>query len=148
MKPITISESRLDEILDSAFNPLQITSGFSENDFYGEWKDVQGEIKSSLLTLGYRSWSDDGEDYTMADDWGLSRSHDVEIHSESMWSDLRVLPVIQQVLGGLNQDYQVVVHHDLFLRGEIAMCHFIVQKNTIFSQTDDPSLLKRLGLES
>ena len=148
MKPITISESRLDEILDSAFNPPQITSGFSENDFYGEWKDVQGEIKSSLLTLGYRSWSDDGEDYTMADDWGLSRSHDVEIHSESMWSDLRVLPVIQQVLGGLNQDYQVVVHHDLFLRGEIAKCHFIVQKNSIFSQTDDPSLLKRLGLES
>ena len=138
MKPISISEPQLDEILDSAFNPPQITADFSESDFYGEWKGVQDKLKSTLMDLGYRSWSDDGEDYTMADDWNLSRSHDVEIHHESMWSDLRVLSAIQRVLIDLKYDYQVIVHHDIFLRREIPMCHFVVQKDVLLSQIDAP----------
>jgi len=147
MKTVLISEAKLDEILDSASNPPKISEEFTETDFYGEWKDAQSRLKEALLTLGYRSWNDGGEDYTMADDWGLSRSHDVEIHTESMWSDMRVLPVIQQVLAGFEPSYQVVVHHDLFLRGETAMCHFVIQKNETLVQTDDPQLLKRLRLE-
>jgi hypothetical protein len=148
IKFVPISESQLDEILDAAFNPPQFTPGFSNDNFYEEWKNVQNKLKSALLDLGYRSWNDGGEDYTMADDWSFSRSHDVEIHRESMLADLRVLSVIQQVLAGLKQDYQVVVHHDLFLRDETPMCHLVVQQDGVFSQTDDPHMLKRLGLES
>jgi len=147
MTHISITEAELDRQLDAAFNPPEFTESFSKDDFYGEWKSVQSSIKAALLKLGFKSWNDGGDDYTMSDDWGYSRHHEVEINRERML-DKRLLPVIQEVIDSQPNEHEVVVLHDLFLRHEIKPFHIIVRKNEVFSQTDDPKLLRRFGLEA
>ncbi len=146
MTHISITEDELDRQLDTAFNPPKFTESFGKDDFYDEWKSVQSSIKVALLKLGFRSWNDRGDDYTMADDWGYSRHHEVEINRERMF-DRRLLSVIREVIESLPNEHEVVVLHDLFLRHEIKSFHIIVRKNEVISQTDDPKLLRRLGLE-
>lgn len=146
MKYSTITEKELDQILDAQFNPPESIDPLAKNNFYEEWKATQSGIKTALKEIGFTSWNDGGEDYTMPDDWGYSRHHEIEIHRESML-DEKVLVAIQKLLKSLPEDYEVIVLHDLFLRHEIAPFHVVVRRNELLAQSDDIQLLRRLGLE-
>jgi hypothetical protein len=147
MTHTVITDEELDRLLDSQYNPPTFTAGFTEDDFYNEWKSVQSSIKAALLGLGFKSCNDGGDDYTMADDWGYSRHHEVEIHRERMF-EKKLLPTIQELLKAQSEDHEVVVLHDLFLRHEIRPFHIILRRSQILAETDDPKLLKRLGLDA
>jgi hypothetical protein len=146
MKCLLISDEQMDDLLDQAFNEPVFTDSFSSSDFYQEWKDVQTEIKKALLKIGLTSWNEGGEDYGMSDDWGYSRHHGICIHREQMMKP-NLIPVVLTLLETLNERYQIDIHHDLFLRHEIKPFDVIVRKDIILAHSEDPQLLKRLGLE-
>lgn len=146
MKYSIITEEELDQILDAQFNSPEFLDSFTKEDFYNEWKSTQLGIKAVLLKLGFKSWNDGGGDYTMADDWGYSRHHEVEINKEAMFSS-KLLLALKGLVESLEKDYEIIVQHDLFLRHEIAAFHIVVRKNEVIAQTENPLLLRRFGLE-
>ena len=141
-----ISEEQMNKLLDEVFNEPVFTDSFSSSDFYQEWKDVQSEIKKTLLKIGLTSWNDGGEDYGMSDDWGYSRHHGIYIHREQMIKP-NLIPAVLTLLETMNEKYQIDIHHDLFLRHEIKPFDVVVRRDTILTYSEDLQLLKRLGLE-
>lgn len=140
-----IAEEELDQLLDSQFNPPTIRDDFKREDFYAEWKGVQSAIKKALDALGFTAWNDGGSDYTMPDDWGYSRHHEIEINQHIML-DERLVPALQALLRELPHEYEVVIEHDLFLRDEVKPCSLVVRRDEVLSQTEDVALLREFGL--
>jgi hypothetical protein len=138
----SITEEELDRHLDTQFNPPTLNAEFTRESFYAEWKAVQSMIKAALESLGYSAWNEGGEDYTMPDDWGYSRHHEIEINRRKML-DARIVPLLQQILHNLPHDYEIVVQHDLFLRDNVKPCSLIIRRDEVLSQTEDESLLRQ-----
>lgn len=141
----SLTNEELDRNLDSQFNPPMLTAESTREDFYAEWKGVQYMIKAALESLKYIAWNDGGEDYTMPDDWGYSRHHEIEINRHNMF-DRRLIPLLQKLLRSLPHEYEILVEHDLFLRETVKPCSLIVRRDEVLSHTEDPRLLHQLGL--
>jgi hypothetical protein len=140
-----VTEDEINRCLESQFNPPHFRDGFTQEMFYQEWKGVQEMIKLALRSLGFESWNEGGKDFTMSDDWGCSRHHEIEINQKRM-IDRRVIPVLQDVISKFPQAYEILVEHDLFLREDIKPLSVVIRKNEVLTHTDDLQLLSRLGL--
>ncbi len=139
-----VSYDEFNEEAERQFNPPAFNEAFTESDFYKEWKSIQKAIKEALLPLGFRSFNEDGDHYTMPDDWGYSRYQGIEINNKKML-DKRLVPTLQELLMRLPHEYEVVIEHDLL---DAAPFGIIVRKGGIIAHQEAANILNRFGLDT
>ena len=127
----------------------QFNTPVFENDdgelFYNEWKSVQSELKSVLERLGFRSWNDGGEDYTIVDDWGQSRHQAIEINNKSMLSSV-LITTLHQTLNDFKYAYQILIEHDLYVEFDIPYCSLLLRRHEVLVQGGNSKLFKTLKI--
>lgn len=142
-KVLNVSESKIEEILETPFNPPSFTSSFTEEDFGKEYWDVHHLLKSELLKLGTTDdWEDFEQDFTMNENLMESRGISVELNSKKMFSR-KTVDSILRFLEALEQDYSVAVDHDLL---DCEDFWFIFRRGQILVSCEDKKILRKFKI--
>ena len=136
-----ITREQLHTFLNEAYNPPTVAGEADKRAFHDEYWANHSRINEALSGLGRRDAFGEG-DYSMNEDWYLSRGVSVQITSEAMIRP-ELVSTVQNVLKQLPEKYSVYVDHGLL---DIDLFFLLIEPDRVAACCEDPRLLERLGL--
>jgi hypothetical protein len=128
-------------LLEKAYNPPTDGLRFGE-----EWFATQKSLMQLLLQITPKEASQI-RSFTVAQDYGLSRSIEFEVHVRSFFHS-ELASSIWNFTRGLDPEYQIVLTHDLFICDEEADFQVCFRRNEIFAYAENMQSLSNIGISS
>lgn len=140
IKLFSIAEGDIDRAFETAYNPPPIAGAADEDAFTDEYWSAHGCVTQCLAAFGRENDYGEG-DFTMNQDFGLSRSISVELSSKCLWKPA-VIESLQRTLRELPESYRVFISHGLLDEPDL---YLLIERDRAAGFCSDASVLSHFG---